>query len=81
MKSMILTAVDLVRNKSSQITNTNLVQPEEIKKWMDQHGKPVSKAQAGKISETMDVTGDEKISYEEFLTMIAARLLVLKLQN
>ena len=58
-----------------------LVQPEEIKKWMDQHGKPVSKAQAGKISETMDVTGDDRISYEEFLTMIAARLLVLKLQN
>ncbi|CAG5108264.1 Oidioi.mRNA.OKI2018_I69.chr1.g3713.t1.cds [Oikopleura dioica] len=56
------------------------VQKEEIKKWLDQHGKPVSKAQAGKISDAMDVSGDDRISYEEFLTMIAARLLVLNLQ-
>ncbi|CAG5095757.1 Oidioi.mRNA.OKI2018_I69.XSR.g14322.t1.cds [Oikopleura dioica] len=55
------------------------IDADEIKKWLHEHGKFVTKEQADKVFNQMDFNNDGSIKYEDFLALVTARLLTLSL--
>ncbi|CBY09977.1 unnamed protein product [Oikopleura dioica] len=55
------------------------IDAEEIKKWLQEHGKFVTKEQSEKVFHQMDFNNDGTIKYDDFLALVTARLLTLSL--
>lgn len=55
--------------------------PEEVQWWLENHGKYVTEKQAKKIVEQMDFDGDGFCDYNDFLAVILARILTIKLKQ
>jgi len=54
---------------------------EEIKVWLNEHGKHVTLSDAKRIIQQMDLKDDGNITYDNFLILITARLLTLTLKS
>ena len=55
--------------------------PEEVQWWLENHGKYVTDRQAKKIVEQMDFDEDGFCDYNDFLAVILARILTIKLKQ
>ena len=55
--------------------------PEEVQWWLENHGKYVTDKQAKRIVEQMDFDGDGFCDYNDFLAVILARILTIKLKQ
>ena len=54
-----------------------MVTAEEMKSWLERHGRKLSPGQAEAIINQMRLGDEEGLTYESFLVMITARLLTI----
>jgi len=59
----------------------HLVTAEQVQDWLLNHGKKVTSAQAQAIVHQMDYHDEGAIIYDDFLTLITARLLTIRLRS
>jgi len=65
--------------KSYDLEENGVINADEMKEWMDTHGKFITEVQAQALIDKMDQKHDGVIDYNEFLLVVARKILTSKL--